>query len=272
MAAPRFGRLARLLLVAPFIALLAATVGVAAGKPERASAWRDHDIKIDGFDDDWQGLTAPAKGARIAVGFVNDGEWLYVCVQARDTITRDQIHGNGLIIWFDPDGGKKKTFCVRFPVAPPDTFSGPPPRDRAQPVPGDQAPPPSQLGGQDEVTILGPGKDEEHTVAIDHSGGIAARVALHMGALVFELKVPLNREEHPYAVGVTPGAVLRVEMQTAEYRGPFRALRGRGGMGGTIVIGGGRGGGIYGGYGNTLDPRALKPMDTTMTVQLASLR
>ena len=271
MVAPRFGRVLRLLLVAPFSALLVATVGIAAAKPERASAWRDHDIKIDGFDDDWQGLTAPAKGARLAGGFVNDGDWIYVCVQARDPLTRDQISGNGLIVWFDPDGGRKRTFGVRFPVAFPDNFAGPPPRDRVQPIPGDQASPPRQLGGQDEVTILGPDKNDEHTVQIAHSGGIEARLALHMGALVYELKVPLNRAEHPFAVGATPGSVVRVELQTPEYRGPYRAPRGQGGMaGGAVAIGGGRGGGIRGAYGGGFDARALKPLDSTMTVQLAS--
>jgi hypothetical protein len=264
-----------LLLVVPLSALLLVTMVAAAAKPERASAWRDREITVDGFDEDWQGLTAPAKGVKIAVGFVNDADWLYICVLARDTLTRDQITGNGLIIWLDPDSGKKKTFGIRFPVGAPENFAGPPPRGRVQPVPGDQTPPPARpsdrLVAQDEVTILGPGKNEEHTVPIEHSGGIAARLATHMGALVYELRVPLKRAEHAYAVGVEPGAVLRVEMQTPEYSGPYRGPRGRGGLGGTIVIGGGRGGGIYGGYGGgAVDARALKPLDTTMIVQLAA--
>jgi hypothetical protein len=267
----------RVLLLAPLAVLLLATAIAHAAKPDRTSAWRDdRDIRIDGFDGDWHGLTTPAKGARIATGFVNDDEWLYVCVQAKDRTARDQIVGQGLVVWIDRDGGKKRTFGIRFPLGRSGGFAGQPPRDRipeAPPDPGRGGPPPDRLVSQDEFGVLGPGKDDEVRLSTRHAGGIEARVAIHEGTLVYELKVPLKQSgDHPYAIGVEPGAVLRVEMVTPEYRGPMRQGRGpSGGAGGTIGGGGGGwGGGIRGAYPVGADPRVLNPLKLTTSVQLAS--
>jgi hypothetical protein len=130
-----------------------------------------------------------------------------------------------------------------------------------------------QIGGQDELEILANGKDEGRRMRVEQAGGIAARMALRGGVLVYELKVPLvGSDEHPNAAGVEPGQAVRIEIETPEYRGPMLVPRPGGGtIGVTVGWRRGVGAGVYGGYPVANDARLLmKPLNVKTTVQLAS--
>ncbi len=74
-----------------------------------ASTWRTHDIHIDGVNTEWASLDELQNGP--AVAFANDDKFLYVIVAASDQQMRRLI-ATGVILWFDPTGGKKETFAI----------------------------------------------------------------------------------------------------------------------------------------------------------------
>lgn len=247
--------------------LAAAGVSLLASESRQInSAWRDRDVRIDGVDEEWRDLTTPVKGQRFAVGFVNDGEALYFCLLTKDAATVRQITRAGLIVWLDPAGGKKKTFGVRFPVGygPMGGEGRQKPRESEPVPPGGTATEGQAAWGQGDVQVLGPGRNDVRDLENGRSG-VAARYSLRGDLLVYELKVPLNKsEEAPFGLNVTPGAALRVELQTPEWRGPVPMRRG----GPRIGIGVGRpGGGVF--YPGA-DTSLLKPLDVAAELRLAT--
>jgi len=252
----------------PMLLLLASFALVSviayAATTERASAWRNRDIRIDGSDEEWKGQELPVKKQHFSLGIVNDGEWLYFCVPTMDIGTKAQISNAGLVVWLDPEGGKKRRFGIHFPVPNPPQPPGmrrPPMRGgEGQPAPAEGEPQP--VPGQDVVGILGPGKSDAKLVSLDEAGGIEAHVGVHGDLIVYELKVPLRRTaEHPYAPNVEPGQTVRLEIETAPLRGPIMPTgpypRGAGIV---VPIGGGR---------VSRYPVISEPFDVTMNVHLA---
>ena len=128
------------------------------GTVEMESQWRDREITIDGKTGDWQGRLMAVKETGISLGLLNDEKNIYICVSATDRRVASQVFRQGLVVWFDPQGGKDKILGIRYPLGMEwSDFQGPPGGGEA--------------GGQDnarrgarrnldEIEILGPGRDE----------------------------------------------------------------------------------------------------------------
>lgn len=241
--------------------ILAPSMGVQASRAERAATWRDRVVTIDGSDHEWSGLTTPARNSHVALGFVNDGEWLCLCVLAKHDATRAQLAASGVIVWLDAEKGKKNAFGIQFPSARSFQRRG-----------GDS--PDARMGWPIEIDVLGPGKNKVRTVGLDQAGGIRAAAGMPGDVFVYELKVPLLKtEEHPYAVGVEPGQVVRVSVETPEYRGPYpRGPVYPGGSVGVTIGGGGTAvaGGVVGGIPVGAVPAIRTPLSVQTTVLLAT--
>lgn len=246
---------------AGLVIVLASLAGLHASGAKQTSAWVDHVYTIDGSDDDWKGLTAPAGKGHVALGFANDGDWLYVCLLARHDATSRQIASTGLIVWLDAEKGKKNAFGIRFPSA----------RSTAGPSGGRDG---ERASGPIEIDVLGPGRNKSRTVVLGQSGGIQVRATMHEDVFVFELKVPLRQSDfHPYAIGVEPGQIVRATFETPEYRGPYpRGPSFPGGAVGVTIGGTGTAvaGGVVGGIPVGAMPMIASPLSVQTTVQLAT--
>jgi hypothetical protein len=98
--------------------VVVAAAGLFASTRQRLdSHWRDRNIVIDGDNGDWAGPLQPiAEQHPILAAAANDGEFLYLVLSTSDAAVRRQILRQGLILWFDPSGGDKKHFGLKFPV------------------------------------------------------------------------------------------------------------------------------------------------------------
>lgn len=252
------------------------------------SRWRDRQITIDGDSGDWQGPLLPIDEKQpVSVAAVNDAQFLYVVLTASDQAARMQIMRDGLIVWFDPAGGDKKHFGIKFPVgmelgAGRGGFGrgrsrGDDPLSRPRSI-GDE---PGQDPGQratgfepaNRLEVLGPKKDDAHSFVLDRAPGIEAKIAQVEGSLVYELKVPLApTTEFPYAIEAKPGAAIGLGLETPKRDVPSRGGPGDGGMGRGGIGGGRRGGGGMGGGrgGDRRGFEAPKPMKTWAVLQLAA--
>jgi hypothetical protein len=264
----------------------------AADKRQRIdSAWREKEVVVDGDYGEWKGpLIAVDAKDPITAAAVNDGQFLYVVLSTSEPALRMQILRQGLIVWFDPAGGTKKHFGLKYPV-------GIMSEDGAERVRGGRRPPdlgngqsgeardPEQAVARLEPTnrleVLGPEKDDAHSFVADMAPGIAVKVGQVQGSLVYELKVPIGRTpEFPYAIEARPGALIGFGLETPKFERPSEGRGGGGGMGGMGgggrgrggMGGAGRGGGGMGGRRGAGGERVAppKPLKSWATIQLAA--
>ena len=267
-------------IIAPLSLIIILSVGaIASEKTHFVSQLRDAAIVADGDFGDWYGSLQPFGEHPVSMQALNDKDFLYLRLTASDSSMRKQIMRLGLTVWFDPSGGDKKKFGIRYPVV--EHGSGPaeereecergggrhgPGRGRG----GEEgmAPPPS-----DRVDILGPGKDDARSLTHQALSGVEVAVRVDQGVLQYELKVPLARSaDHPYAVGTEAGKTVGVGLETGKFEQPSH--EGRGGRSGRMGghRGGGRGGGGSrdGGEGREFEPP--KPLKAWATVAIAPAR
>jgi hypothetical protein len=218
-----------------------------AERPRFDSQRRDGAIAVDGKFDDWYGHLQPFASDPVAIQFLNDDGFLYIRLTASDAATRMQIRRLGMTIWFDPSGGTKKKFGIKYPaVEPGEGRGGPGGRGRRG-----EGPPDDAIDAGDRVDIIGPGKDDARSLTRDHLAGVEVAIRNEEGTLDYELKVPLaHTTDRPYAIDTAPGRTIGVGLETGKMQQrTFGTGRG-GGFGGGGMGGGGRGrGGGMGGGG-----------------------
>jgi len=265
------------LLVLLFILFLSAVfqVGCTTIGLNLDSSWRDQEITIDGKNPEWIGSMWYFEDENISVGLRNDESFFYMCMIAEDPIIRTQVMRQGFTVWFDPDGGDKKTFGIKFPIGM-----------QAMGVPGKVSPEETREEEQrepdpermeralgrllTELEILGPSKDDRTRLKVEEAKGIDIVLDTSGEILVYELKVPLmHNEQNRYAVGAEAGGLIGIGLEIPK---PDRdAMRKR--MDGTGMPGGGRmGGGRGGGMGmrSGMGPRMPGGIKLWLTLQLAS--
>jgi len=242
------------------------------GMLELKSSWKEMNIEIDGNYDDWLGSLFYFEDEKISLGLLNDGSDLYICMITEDRFIRPQMMGQGFTVWFDPEGGKKKVFGIRFPTGRTERGEDDFRAGMGRMMPGQRMDEEMmERTGQflDQVVIIETRDELEQEFAVDELGGIEIFLDVTGGISVYELKVPLQSDEaHPYAIRVNTGDVIGLgleipKMDMNAMQGRVGGLRDRGGMGRP----GGMGGGMDGRSG--MRPRMPRGLNVWANVQLA---
>lgn len=248
-----------------FFLILSVLPLASCGTLDIKSQWRDTAIAIDGRSDDWQGRLWSVEDTSLAVGVLNDETFLYLCVTAEDARAAGQVLRQGLIVWFDPRGGKDKVLGIHYPLERGwQDFNVPSKGETGNQEARRQA----LQEIRNELEILGPGRDEKVHLRLDEAKGIEAAFQTR-GRFVYELKVPLAKGDGtPYAVAIGEGKIVGVGFDSP--RLDF-IVSGRG-MGGRIP--GGIGPGMPGRYsgraGMGRGMRNAEPIKLWMKVQLTA--
>jgi len=274
----------------PLMLLAISATLVASDKPRFESSPRLEAVTIDGKFDDWPGNLEPFADKPLSLQFQNDGEFLYMRLSASDPATRMEILRQGLTVWFDPGGGTKKHFGIRYPVVDRAQYAGSQGtgggygghggrnRGSGDRPPGDPDNPSAESSPTERVDILGPGKDDAREMTRDHLPGIDVALRTEQGILQYELKVPLAKSsDHPMAIEAHSGKPVGFGFdspkgqQAMNYgRGGGMGGYGGGGMGGHGGGMGGHGGGMgRGGGGGQRGYEAPKPLNGWGIVSLA---
>lgn len=244
------------------LGLIMSFVFVSCEKYEFKSRWKDRDIVVDGRSMDWLDTLTYVEEFKVSVGITNDTDFLYICAVVENSLVRMQVMRQGLTVWFDPKGGRKKTLGLRFPLGfqgrrePPAEFREEPEIERLQrmnPI------------SFNELEILGPNKKEKQRMRKAEAKGIDVAMSFSSGKLVYELKIPLmNRSDRPYAINVRPGSSFGIGIETSPRREMGQSPRRKtGGMrrpagGGNPGMGGRGGMGQMPGGGRPGMPKNLK--------------
>ena len=270
--------------------IVAVTGSAAAAKRQRIdSHWPDRPVAIDGDSRDWAGPLAPIdEKDPITAAVVNDGQSLSLVLTTSDQAVRRQILRQGLIVWFDPSGGEKKHFGIKFPVGFASDVGqrggGRGRRGYGRPSGSDPNDPNSNpdqksvIEPPDRLEVYGPVKDDAHSFVTEAAPGISVKVGQVEGYLVYELRVPLAKtSDMPYAIEAQAGSLIGFGLETPKIERTEQP-GGFGGMGGGM---GGRGGGMgrpgggMGGPGGGMGGRRggfeqAKPLKAWATIQLAA--
>ncbi|MCX6145059.1 MAG: hypothetical protein NTZ35_17800 [Ignavibacteriales bacterium] len=241
-------------IITAFIALLILSIDGCSPMQQLASKWSENPVRMDGSLADWADSTVFVEKDGIRYGVANDGEFLYLCLISSKANLGRQIMFRGMTIWFDPNGGDKKTIGIRFPIG--GTGMGRPEMGQQQP---DQDP--EQRGDRleemerqslNEFEYLGPGENDRIRVSRLQGQGLEMHMTATPERFLYKLKIPLQySSQHPYAVETHSGAKigLGIESNTAARMaqgGPGGEGRGEGTEGGRPGAGGGR---MQGGMG-----------------------
>ena len=176
-------RLATLLLCAAVVALPAGLT----------SGWKTDAVAVDGLSAEWPALQAIERGP--LVGAVNDGDFLYLVVAARDPDSIAYLAG-GLIVWLDPAGRRNETFGLRLQGVEQPPLPGMTPNAAAT-----AAPTGISAAILDRFDVLGPGKNQRRLVDLGPELGIELASSRSENEIAYELKIPLQKtSSHPYAV------------------------------------------------------------------------
>jgi hypothetical protein len=279
-----------------------ATVSIAldaAPKAKLASEWTGTPIVVDGTNAAWSAFASVDKDLRLSMAAKNDDQYLYLALVTSDAPTALQVLNQGLIVWFDVEGGTRKRLGIQYPMG---RGTG-----VARDPQGEQPPDPEAMWRRRLADnrlllaqLLGPGKEDNKSLVLDLSQPIRAMLGHSQGTLIYELAVPLARAANSSdGLGARPGAVIGIGIETPERkdtpaagrgvygggaggdtggRGGYGGTGGRGGRGGYGGISdhGGYGGGGVGGRGGAggretgASAPTLKPLKIWTTVQLAT--
>ena len=154
------------------------------------SQWRDKDIVVDGKSGDWLDDLTYVEEFNISVGMANDTDFIYICAVVENPLVRMRVMRQGLTVWFDPNGGRKKILGIRFPLG--------------------------SLGGGGLLEILGPDREDVRRIKKSDAKGVNVAMGVSSGLLVYELKVPLmNSPEQPFAINVRSGSSFGIGIETS---------------------------------------------------------
>ncbi len=244
------------------LGLIMSFVFVSCEKYEIKSQWKDRDIVVDGRSVDWLDTLTFVEEFNVSLGIANDTDYLYICAVVENPLVRMQVMRQGLTVWFDPKGGRKKTIGISFPLGfqgmrePPAEFGEEPDIEKLQRTF------PMSLN---ELEILGPDRKEKRRMRKAEAEGIDVALNVSSGKLVYELKIPLIKSsDRPYAVNVQPGSSFGIGIETIPRRDMGQSPRRKtGGMrrpvgGGNPGMGGRGGMGQMPGGGRPGMPRNLK--------------
>lgn len=211
---------------------------------ELKSNWLDREIKVDGKSDEWVGAMAYFESQNISVGVLNDNDFIYICMIADEPQIRSQVIGRGLMLWFDPEGGSKKSFGIKYPVGiqMEGGFQRPGAEGRREDF-QDRDKRMQELleDSSSELEILASGRKEGKRMFVEEARGLEVKLAAYSGMIVYECKIPFSpSDEYPYAVGTKAGDMIGIGIETPEI--DLNAMRDE--MGDRMPPGGGGGRGM----------------------------
>ena len=227
---------------------------------ELHSSWPGQPIEVDGRDTEWNQANALFfDQAHLVLTAANDRDNLYLRLTTGNRATRMMLLHSGLTVWLDREGDQNKTFGIRFPVGGGEREPAiPSPQDGQRPGP-DMADKLDEECNREAEIVTAPGTEGERiSVAELATLGIAMRINLDRGLLVYELRVPLAARDgrvgfrmdiarqDTVGIGLESGAPSgrKPERQGGRGRGPGMGMPpGEGPRGGGMAGGGPDGGG-----------------------------
>ena len=181
----------------------AAAVLAGCGTTEVASHWRESGAVLSGSGSGWPSSATVFEDRRMSAAVFNDSEYVYVGLRTTNVDVQRLLLRRGITVWFDNQGGAKKSFGIHYPLTP----QAPRFRDEGEDIP-------PQMEREDLTKVpreleLFTSENVHQRMSILAAGGIEPRIHRQRDTLVYELRVPLTPDAtHPFGIGAHRGAVI----------------------------------------------------------------
>jgi hypothetical protein len=199
------------------VVLCSLLAGTALAKDDTSvSIWASDTPKVDGLADDWMGISRSVdSGTKVEYAFRNDADNLYILFVFKDPKTMSTISLTGLTLYFSPEGKKDKNRGINFSrkVVNADqliAFM----EKQGQTLTEERK---QELRAKNEYFLFDCSLvDSEGKVFAPAVGGGQSlppvfRLARSGQDVVYEFRLPMSkREEHPAAIGTSPGQAIKV--------------------------------------------------------------
>lgn len=211
------------------------------------------DITIDGNQEDWSGKLKYFRDERIAIGFQNDDENLYICLVTSDRANAMKIMTLGLTVWFNPENGEQE-IGVQYPKKMDDASSrrSMELNKNNQPHIDFKATVNTMMQYQGEYLLIDDNEEIFYAAPLGTNDGFEIKVGAMNEQFVYEAKVPIgNNSQAQIPINVFPNEKVAVRFETGEI--DKNEMREGGGMkpgkgnGSEDMSGGMQGGGPPGG-------------------------
>lgn len=228
------------------------------------SKWLDRDIAVDGSYNEWEGALLYSEDKGATVGFLNDDEYLYLCLFSADQQVLRRAMAVGFTVWFEGSGKKDERLIVKYPIG-----GTMPRRERFQEGERERIDPIAQSIEEQTELLITQGDRSEKLESVDLDDyGLEAKIGRHLGRMVYEIRVPLHgSEDSPYAINPRKGKPIKVGFELGKMKMPDRERRPRGDF---RMDGGGRSGGMRpGGPPGGRRPEQMPEFKFEINVKLA---
>lgn len=180
-----------------------------------ASSWKDRGILVDGKDTEWQDRMMQAGSIYFSVA--NDDDYLYLCLSTTGKITKAQLMGlfrQSFTVWFDPEGGKRRVFGLRFSNDSPLMNESLVNKIQYIKTPVFEVIADEMINNMD-IEVM---KNNYPVATLADAKGVdvAAGMSMNGRKLTYELKIPLAVcGEHPFAINAAPGRTIGIGLETS---------------------------------------------------------
>ncbi len=232
------------------------------------SIWKQDPVTIDGQRDDWQDKAIYLESEQALIGVQNDENYLYLMFTSGIRSTQFQVMRQGLFVWFSSGKDESRRFGIHFPLARKAR------RSAAENETAEKGAEKPDHEGKSvlestKMEIFQPGESHGKTMDLAGLPGIEAKISRGYGEMVYELKVPLKKDDsHPFAISAAPGQALHLEFVVPSVEEKPQRNRRPAGVGGF----GGRPDGFGGGeaYAEAPVPGGNAALKLKFDVQLAT--
>ncbi len=196
---------------------------------------------IDGDPADWSGQLESVEGAPFSLGIQNDEQMLYLALVSANSAFCEQLARQGLVLWFDPEGGEEKSSGLGYPRGADGQGFNRPGREELTPeerIAKMEASFEEQLG-----TLEFRGSEgSSWSMDLEDLQGLALSANLEGGRFFYEAAIPLYKgPDRSFSIGLAAAKEFTLGL---EVPAPNRPERGQGPPAG---MAGGRGSGGMGG-------------------------
>ncbi|MEM8484347.1 MAG: hypothetical protein AAF564_02305 [Bacteroidota bacterium] len=188
------------------LALVCVILAGCSGGVQLTSNKLDREVAIDGVETEWMGALTVVPKEDFSVGLLNDDEHLYISFITGSPKVQQQIVMQGLMIWFDREGGKGKSVGIKFPIG---LFSSDINLNTAA---LEQSPELIESYFNESLShfeLFDSAKEPGAKYTRQELSGLEMNANLENGSFVYELKIPLTGD-HAYTVSPYTGNQLGI--------------------------------------------------------------
>lgn len=205
---------ARLFFLAVLLAVLSQAIYA---RPKVKCVWKKNPVTIDGLNKEWIGFLNIIEKESMALGVKRDEDFLYLGVLFSRGPKLKQVSKQGMIVWFDPEGGKQRKIGVQFPLGQgePGSFQDPINHGPKKNPPMNQTAEKSKPEKTRFVFLVAE-EDDESILEYLEAENIEVQSDQLGQTLFYELKIPLNRsKDQPIGIGVRSDKKLGIGFEAS---------------------------------------------------------